>query len=115
MNDHSQVVNYVSGMSESDVAIREGICQRFILAQEATGLSKKEFAKRVGLNSQRLSNIATYRNPPPHEAISKAVREFGFTADWFYFGLRSGFRDQALAERLRLLEEATQGKFPPKN
>lgn len=85
-------------------AFREAICSRFLLAQEATGLSKVEFAARVGLTSQQISNIRRFRNPPPHEAIAAAVREFGFTADWFYVGSRVGFRDGALAERLRGLE-----------
>lgn len=91
-------------MSEAAAAFREAICNRFLLAQEATGLSKGAFAVRVGLTAPQLSNIKKYRNPPPHEAIAAAVREFGFTADWFYVGSRAGFRDEKLAERLQALE-----------
>jgi len=82
-------------------SFREGLCDRFLLAQEATGLSKKEFAARVGLTPPQLTNISTYRNPPSHEAILAAMREFGFTSDWFYAGSRVGFRDASLADRLR--------------
>lgn len=85
-------------------AFREAICNRFLLAQEATGLPKGEFASRVGLTPQQMSNIRRFRNPPSHEAIAATVREFGFTADWFYVGSRAGFRDGALAERLRGLD-----------
>lgn len=91
-------------MSDTATEFREAICNRFLLAQEATGLSKVDFAARVGLTSQQMSNIKKFRNPPSHEAISAAVREFGFTADWFYVGSRVGFRDVDLAERLRTLE-----------
>ncbi len=91
-------------MADADVAIVEGLCDRFMLAQEATGLKKTAFARRVGLTSQQMSNIGSYRNPPPHEAIYRAVREFGFTADWFYVGTRGGFRDPGLGERLRIIE-----------
>jgi transcriptional regulator with XRE-family HTH domain len=92
--------------SESDTEIREGLCNRFTLAQGATGLSKAEFAKRVGLTPSQLSNISRYRNPPSHEAIHRAIREFGFTSDWFYVGNKSGFRDPSLVQRLRETEES---------
>ena len=88
-------------MPERAAEFREDICKRFMIAQEASGLSKTEFASRVGLTSQQMSNIKKFRNPPSHEAIAAAVREFGFTADWFYVGSRVGFRDPELAERLR--------------
>lgn len=91
-------------MSDTPSSFREAICSRFILAQEATNLPKGQFAARVGLTPSQLSNIGTFRNPPSHEAILAAVREFGFTADWFYVGSRVGFRDAGLAERLRTLE-----------
>lgn len=98
-------MNYALGMSEPDAAIIEGLCQRFLLAQEASGLNKTAFAKVVGLNSQKMTNIKNYRNPPSHESIHRAVTEFGFTADWFYFGVRVGFRNPKLADRLRLAED----------
>jgi transcriptional regulator with XRE-family HTH domain len=82
----------------------EGMCDRFLLAQEATGLSKFAFAKRVGLTPSQLTNIKNHRNAPAHAAIHAAMREFGFTADWFYSGSRVGFRDQSLADRLRAIE-----------
>lgn len=88
-------------MSDTGTELREALCNRFLLAQEATNLSKSEFAARVGLSSQQMSNIRKFRNPPSHEAIAAAVREFGFTADWFYVGSRVGFRDPDLADRLR--------------
>ncbi len=83
-----------------DIEFKELLCNRFILAQEATGLSKKDFAKRVGLTSQQLSNIKVYRNPPSALAIAKAVTEFGFTTDFFYMGTRAGMRDPLLSEKL---------------
>jgi transcriptional regulator with XRE-family HTH domain len=91
-------------MTEMPPTLREAICNRFILAQEATGLSKGDFASRVGLTSSQFSNIKNFRNPPSYEAIAAAVREFGFTSDWFVVGSRVGFRDEKLAERLRELE-----------
>jgi transcriptional regulator with XRE-family HTH domain len=88
-------------MPETNASFREALCNRFLLAQDATGLTAKQFGERVGLASPQMTNIKRYRNPPSHEAIRNAVREFGFTADWFYFGSKAGFRDAALAARLR--------------
>lgn len=95
---------YLRGMAETDVAFLESLCDRFVMAQCATGLSKSRFAARVGLTPQQFTNISTYRNPPSHEAIRNAIREFGFTADWFYLGIRVGFRAPDLADRLREIE-----------
>jgi transcriptional regulator with XRE-family HTH domain len=80
------------------------MCDRFMLAQEASGLPKGRFAARVGLTPSQLTNIARYRNPPNHEAIELASRELGLTTDWFYFGSRAGFREPRMADRLRDLE-----------
>lgn len=85
-------------------ALHEALCDRFALAQEASLLAKGKFAARVGLTGPQFTNIIRYRNPPSHEAIRAAVREFGFTTDWFYFGSTIGFRDPDLAERLRNLQ-----------
>lgn len=93
-----------TGMPPDATEFIEELCNRFVLAQEATGLSKSEFAARIGMTPQQFTNVSRYRNPPSHEAIRRAAREFGFTADWFYFGDRIRFRDPDLAERLRLLE-----------
>lgn len=92
-------------MRKVSKTFREQLCDRFLLAQEATGLSAAAFGKRVGLTSPQMTNIKNYRNPPSHEALAATVREFGFTTDWFYSGNRIGFRDQALADRLRMLAE----------
>lgn len=96
-------------MPTTNTELHEALSDRFMLAWEATGLLKKDFAARVGLTSQQMTNIKTYRNPPSHEAISAASREFGFTSDWFYFGSKAGFRDPDLADRLREAE-ARQGR-----
>ena len=100
---HGQCIR-VPPMPMNAASLRESLCDRFMLAQDATGLSKGEFAAAVGLTPSQLTNIKRYRNPPSHEAIYRAVREFGFTADWFYEGTKSGFRDPTLADRLRAAE-----------
>lgn len=87
-----------------DTTFREGMCDRFLLAQEATGLGKKAFAEKVGLTPPQMTNIRRYRNAPSHEVIHRAIREFGFTADWFYEANKVGFRDPGLADRLRAAE-----------
>lgn len=98
--------NSLMHMAITETAIHEELCDRFALAQEASLLPKGEFAKRVGLTGPQFTNISKYRNPPSHAAIHAAVREFGFTTDWFYFGFTTGFRDPALAERLRAVLQA---------
>jgi transcriptional regulator with XRE-family HTH domain len=96
--------NSLPGMAITETAFQEALCDRFVLAWEATGLLKKDFAARVGITSQQFTNISRYRNPPSHDVIRRAVNEWGFTTDWFYFGSRIGFREPKLAERLRELE-----------
>src|SRR5579862_2222005 len=87
------------GMKETE--FKELICNRFMLAVEATGLSKKEFGARVGLTPSQMTNIKTYRNPPSRSAIARAVAEFGFTTDYFYMGVRAGMRDPVLTDKIR--------------
>lgn len=84
-------------------AFIEALCNRLMLLQEASELPKGKFAARIGLTGPKLTNISNYRNPPSHETIRAAVREFGVTAEWFYFGSTIGFRDPKLADRLREL------------
>lgn len=84
-----------------DVEFIEGMCDRFLAACEATGLSKQGFAKSVGLTGPQLTNIKTYRNPPPHKAIAEAARIYGLTTDFFYTGNLGGMRDQNMADKLR--------------
>lgn len=85
----------------SATEFKERVCDRFRLAQEATGLRKGVFARRVGISPSQLTNIFRYKNPPPPPAIVAAVREFGFTTDFFLTGERAGMRDPALPEKLR--------------
>lgn len=80
---------------------KEKICKRLMLLQEASGLNKKTFAARIGLTPSQLTNIFGFRNPPPRQAISEAVKEFGVTADFFYTGSRAGMRDPSLPDKLR--------------
>jgi len=96
--------NILADMPPNETAFIEALCDRFVLAQEASGLAKGKFAQVVGLTSSQFTNISNYRNPPSHSVIKKAVLELGFTVNWFYFGSRAGFEDQALADRLRDLE-----------
>ena len=71
--------NTLCGMSSSDHDFLEQLCDQFILAQEATSLSQGAFhASRVGLSGPQVTNIKKHRNPPSHEAIRNACREFGF-------------------------------------
>jgi transcriptional regulator with XRE-family HTH domain len=74
-----------------EAGLRETLCDRFIAVAEATGLTRIEFGKIVGLGSSQLSNIANYRNLPSHHAIYRAVEHFGIPVDYFYgrmsFGL----------------------------
>lgn len=64
----------------------EALCDRFMVACEASGQLKQEFARSVGLTAQQISNISRYRNPPSHQAIAAAARVCGLTVDWFYTG-----------------------------
>lgn len=83
---------------------RELLCNRFMVAQEATGLNKKDFGAAVGASPQTMSMIKAYSRQPSREVVQAAIREFGFTAEWFYLGQRGGIQDRELAEKLREAE-----------
>jgi transcriptional regulator with XRE-family HTH domain len=91
-------------MTTNDIAFLEELCDRFMLAQTATGLTRTAFGKRVGLSVSQMTNISRHRNPPSHEAIKNACREFGFTPNYFYDGSRVGLLDALIAGRLRDME-----------
>lgn len=95
--------NMLRGMVTSS-ELKETLCDRIMLLQEASQMPKGKFGDRVGLTSQMFSNISNYRNPPSHDVIRKAAQEFGIPTEWFYFGSMSGFRDEKLADRVRALE-----------
>lgn len=84
-----------------DVEFIEEMCDRFMVAWEASGLSKQAFAESVGLTGSQLTNISRYRNPPPHKTLAEAARIYGLTTDFFYTGTLGGMRDQKMADRLR--------------
>lgn len=85
-------------------------CNRFVLAQSASGFNQTAFAKRVGLTPSQFTNIKTYRNLPPRDAVVLACQEFGFTTDYFERDERAGFRDPKLAEKLRDAERKPKEK-----
>jgi|SRR6185437_2790590 len=91
----------LDGMSVQSSALKEALCDRLMLLQEASGVPKGKFAKSLGLTAPKLTNISNYRNPPSHDVIREAVRIYGVTTEWFYFGSMVGFRDTQLADRLR--------------
>lgn len=89
-------------ISESEFI--EMLCNRLRLAHEVSGLSKQDFAARLGLSPPQLSNIFKYRNPPSSRVMARAVSEFGYTTDYFLVGSRAGMRDPTLSERLRVAQ-----------
>lgn len=91
----------MAGSATADsVQLRELMCNRFILVQEASGLHKTQFGNRVGLSVSQVVNIARYRNFPSHEVIYRVMQEFGVSADWFYAGDIDTIMDIDMAERL---------------
>jgi hypothetical protein len=67
--------------------LKELLCDRFMLAQELSGLNKSRFAEAVGLTPPKLTNIANHRNHPPHAAILQAAAFIGnLDVNWFYGG-----------------------------
>lgn len=85
----------------NNLEAKKMLCNRFVLAQKATGLNKKAFAECVGLTPSQFTNIARYRNPPSREAVARACAEFGFTTDFFYLGQRAGMHDPEMSEKIR--------------
>ncbi len=70
-----------------NLRLKELICDRFIMAQELSGLNKRRFAMAVGLSPSKLTNIAAHRNFPSHAAIQKAAAFVGnLDVNWFYGG-----------------------------
>jgi transcriptional regulator with XRE-family HTH domain len=92
----------------SDAEFKQFVCKNLKLARLATGLRLAAFARRLEVSPQALANYeAGYRIPPP-QALVRACEEFGFTADWFYRGLRQGLAHE-LAIKLRDVDEFRNG------
>lgn len=89
--------------------VTETICDRFILAQEVSGMNKTKFAHAVGLTSSQLSNIACYRNPPSHTAIKKAVELLGLSVDWIYGGAIPGLQNPEALGRIMAAQKRRRG------
>jgi transcriptional regulator with XRE-family HTH domain len=66
------------------------VARNLMLAREALGMRQTDFAKRIGMTAQQLWNVESGRSYPPPVAIKRACEEFGFSADWFYRGIRAG-------------------------
>lgn len=89
--------------------IRETICDRFLLAQDISGMNKGTFARAVGLTSSQLSNIASYRSPPSHSAIKKAVELLGLSIDWIYGGPIPGLQNPDALNRIIAAQKRRRG------
>jgi len=79
------------------------VAQNVMLARAALGLKPFESAAKLGITQQQLWNVETGRNYPAPTAIVAACEELGFTADWFYRGIRAGTASE-VADKLRQAE-----------
>lgn len=95
-------------MPPSSPELHESLCQRFVLVQESSGLSKAAFARMVGMSPQQFSNVANLRTAPSHKSILRACEAFGLQSDWFYFG-RFSFvnRNPKLTRLLQAAQQAS--------
>ena len=79
------------------------VARNVMLAREGLGMRPSDFARRIGLTQPQLWNIEQGLSYPPPTAILKACTEFGFSADWFYRGIRAGSTEE-VASKLREAE-----------
>ncbi len=93
---------------DTDVALKEDICNRFAELQVRSGMNKSAFAAALGLSPSQFTNIQNYRNLPSHTTIRKAMDLFGIPADYFYRGTLPG--DTANPELANRLRQAAAGR-----
>jgi transcriptional regulator with XRE-family HTH domain len=86
----------------------EAIAARIVLLREALGYENAaDFARRLGITQQRLSNWENNRPALPHQGARMIRRVTGATLDWLYFGVENGLpRDVAEALQSRRRERA---------
>jgi transcriptional regulator with XRE-family HTH domain len=74
----------------------EAIAARLILLREALGYRQADFARRLGISYQRLSNWERNVQPLPLSGAQNVRRVTGATLDWLYNGIEAGLpRDLA--------------------
>lgn len=64
----------------------EEIADRLRQARAVTRFNQTEFAERVGLSQNRLSQYETAERPLTLDAAIAICEEFGFSLDWLYLG-----------------------------
>src|SRR5215831_10958255 len=70
--------------SAAALAMRETLCDRVMLVQTASGLTKRKFAKSIGISETQLANYAAYTNTPAHAIILQVSQRYGIPLEFFY-------------------------------
>lgn len=87
-----------------------GINERFLAVMQEVGLSKGEFAARIGISQGLISHIASGRNKPGLEVVIQLLEQFTqINPEYMLFGKGPMKRPEAgegqKQELLKLLEE----------
>lgn len=69
-----------------ELQLMETLCDRIMVVQEGSGLSKSRFAALVGLSPPHFTKIVKYQTMPSHLVIRKISSVFGVPTDYFYHG-----------------------------
>ncbi len=101
------------------LAFRVATGERLRCSREAAGVTQKEFAAALGLNSSIISKTEKGDQPPSALLVREYSRAFGVTADFLLFGVASapdpGETDHAAtaAGWLHALPRRRLGPRPP--
>jgi hypothetical protein len=103
----SGAAKQMPAMTAADMAYREFLCDRVMLAWEASGVSKLRFARSIGISAPLLSNYAAYRSTPSHAVLSAICDNYGIPPGYFFQnGGKSHSANTPLVQRAMELAKA---------
>lgn len=76
------------------------LSERILFIQKNSKLNQTEFAGRVGISQQYLSQICNGKKTPSDRTISDICREFGCDEVWLRTGEGEPFRQETLQEQI---------------
>lgn len=72
--------------------------ERLKIIRKALGLTQKEFADRVGIKPNTISQYESGRNEPTNSVVSLICREYGVDEIWLRTGIGEMFRPRTREE-----------------
>lgn len=78
----------------------ETLSERIAFVQKQSGLNQTEFAGRIGISQQYLSQICNGKKNPSERTLSDICREFGCNEVWLHTNEGDPFQEKSREEEI---------------